>query len=454
MAAAENSNDRSTAEILLSILEKHDDTAVLELLAPLHPVEIAEILEEIDPEHWSKILSLLPHELNAEVIAELETHWAHIVAKMLPAERVADIIGEMETDDATDFLQSVSEKDRQEILHQIDKKDVAEFGVLLGYPEDSAGGIMQTELVSVTPEKTVADAIAVIRKKSEDLVKIPVVYVVDKENKLLGLVEIQDLIIHSPTRSIHEILQPIKQKITPFMDQEVVALVFKRFNIMALPIVDEQERLLGQVLVDDIVDVLEAEASEDMLMMAGAEGHELVYSDRYFSIAMSRMVWLFATLAGSLLTGYLMWFFKGVIENTIALITFTPAVTAIGGSVGTQTATIVIRGIATGRIDRSDLFKTLIKELIVISFLSCACGTIMAGIAYMWHHNFIISYIVAISMFLAMSASTVFGTLMPMVFDRLNIDPAIAAGPFVTAANDVMGVIIYMSIATLLLQFI
>jgi len=219
-------------------------------------------------------------------------------------------------------------------------------------------------------------------------------------------------------------------------------------------VVNHSNKLVGQILVDDIIDVFEEEASEDILKMAGTNEEELLYGSKIFKISRARLPWLITNLFGGIVTGYLLWLFKVTLEDMLALITFVPVITAMGGNVGIQTSTIVVRGIATRKVLSEKMAEVLFKELKVGAIMGVACGLVAGSMASLWHHKPLLGVVVGIAMFCAITVAALTGAIVPAFFKKINIDPALASGPFVTTANDITGILIYMGIATLLLKFL
>lgn len=324
---------------------------------------------------------------------------------------------------------------------------------LLRYPEDTAGGLMQLELVSVPETATVDQAVETIRAMTDEVEEIHFVYVVDAQERLVGLLRLEKLILAKPHRPVADLMDRDIHAVHPDLDQEEVARMFKRYDLVTLPVVNEEGRLLGLILHDDAVDVLEEEANEDMLHMAGAAHHEpeLVYTDQLFKIAWVRLPWLLATLAGLIVPALLVWAFQLSFPHMLALVPFIPVIGAMGGNVGTQSSTIVVRGFATGRVDFHNLGRFLSKELVIGMIMGLACGLVAGAMALFWHGSPLLGVTVGISMTVAIVASAIMGVLVPYLFRLIKIDPAIAAGPAVTTIDDILAIGIYYLVALLLI---
>ncbi len=439
---------------LAALIEESDAAGLAAFLRLLHPADLAEVFAQTDPEvHWGRLVEALDDERLADALAEMEGAVQEELLAFLPRDRLSRLIGYMDSDDAADIIAELPEALRQRIVSRLEEDDAEAVETLLKYPEDTAGGIMQTELVSVRKDQTVADAIAEIRRKREDIgPTLYNVYVVDDENRLVGFLPLQTLILSDDTRRVEEVMEPARFFVTPDVDQEEVALIFAKYDLVTLAVVDEEGHLLGRIVIDDIVDVLEEEADEDLMRMVGAGEEDLVYSDRIFRISAYRLPWLIVTLFGSIGTGMVMWLFKSTLDRVLALVTFMPVITAMGGNVGTQSSTIMTRGFATGRVDTDNIRRVILKELIIGLTMGVACGSIVSGVAMLWHGDPLVGIVVGIAMVGAMTVATTIGTLAPAAMKRFGVDPAIASGPFVTTANDVIGILIYLGTATILLK--
>jgi magnesium transporter len=312
---------------------------------------------------------------------------------------------------------------------------------------------MQTELVRVAERATVEQAVDEIRSRAEDVGTFHFVYVVDDRDRLVGLLELGKLILAPPSDLIAGLVTHDLKAVTPDVDQEDVARIFKRYDLVALPVIDEDGRLLGRILHDDIVDVLEEEADEDILHMAGTTPTEaeLVYTDQLLKIASVRLPWLLATLAGLTVPALLVWAFQVSFPHILALVPFIPVIGAMGGNVGSQSSTIVVRGFATGRVDFQNLGRFLGRELVISFLMGVACGALSGVVAIVWHGDPMLSLTVTISMLIAIVASAILGVLIPYFFRLVKIDPAIAAGPLVTTVDDIVAIGIYYLVALLIL---
>jgi len=418
----------------------------------LHPVDIAELFNHVGPRYWKRITSCLDAETLAETLSNLDEGLLEKLGAELKIDRLAAAVEELETDDAADLLAELSPERASAVLAQLDEDDRGDIETLLSFPEDSAGGLMQTELCMVEEGLLVADAIEAVREAREEIEEIHEVYLVDRDGVLRGIVQLEDLVLSTEQTALGQISQPVEQRVTVDLDQEEVARVFGKYDLVSLPVVDSEGHLVGRITFDDIHDVMLEEATEDVMTMAGASSEELVYGQDFFRIAMIRLPWLVGSLLGSLIAAVLVPMFRHVpFEDTLMLVAFVPVVAAMTGNVGSQTAMIITRGIAIGKVDASGLGKTLARESMVGSIMGLAAGALVAIVSKLGFGSEVLGLTVGLSMFCSMTIAAFVGALTPAMFKRVGIDPAIAAGPLVTTGCDVMGVAIYLGAALLIL---
>jgi len=413
----------------------------------LHPADIAELFSLIDPDQWRAAAA----HLDAATLAELLTHlddWQRAeLGEMLGVERLIHAVDELETDDAADVIADLPEEKSEVVLAALEDRD--EIESLLAYPDDSAGGIMQTELCVVTSGTIVRDAIEAVRAAREEIDDILELYVVDAAGHLVGTAALEDLVLSKGTTPIEQITRAIEAHATPTMDQEEAAHLFGKYGLVTLPVTSPDGVLLGRITFDDIHEVLEEEASEDLMAIAGASPEELFYGPDFVRIAFMRLPWLASSLAGSLVTGFLLTLLGKVGTDAIILASFVPVVMAMTGNVGSQTAMIVTRGFALGRIDMSAIGRTFFREVRVGLVMGVSAGVIVALIAELWRGNVALGVTVGLSMTLSMTVAAVAGVAAPALFKLIGVDPAIAAGPMVTTGSDILAVSTYLTVAML-----
>jgi magnesium transporter len=433
--------------------QKQLDTAV-EMLAQLHPADIADLLESLEEEEKRAVFQELDTEVASEVIAHLSEFSQEQILSDLSHRRLVQIVDEMDSDDAADLLTGVPEEVVENVLARIDAKDSEHVRRLLVHGEETAGGIMQAELLAVPLEATIAEAIDRVRLLGENLDYLTNVFVTDFQTKVLGQLSLKRLILADPGDKVSQVMDSNFHPIPVDMDQEEVASIFQKYDLLSAPVVEANGTLVGRITIDDIMDIIEEEVSEDILRMAGTHEDELIYGDKIWKISRLRLPWLLTNLFGGLLTGYLLWLFKVALHEAIVLITFIPVITGMGGNVGIQSSTITVRGLATGDVDLQRLGRTIFKEVRVGLLMALACGFTLGVVAEIWHHNPALGVAVGSAMAAAIVVASLMGTLVPIIFKRLGVDPAVASGPFVTTANDITGILIYLSISTLFLKYI
>ncbi|MBH1988748.1 MAG: magnesium transporter [Myxococcaceae bacterium] len=421
-----------------------------------HPADIKEYLEQSPVAEWPQLLRLIDDpDKRARVVAEIdEGNWQDLLTQLGP-EEIANIIREMESDDAVDIIAKLPLNLRYETLYRLPNQERQQVLELLGYPEDSAGGIMQLELARVRADAPVSEAIQRVRELVEDDVQVLAVWVVDKSDCLVGSVELADLLIHKSTRLIKTLMDTDIICVRPLVDQKEVAELFQKYDLLTLPVVDDENHLIGRISVDDVVDVLTEEAEEEALRMAGTSVQELRHPEQVFSTARIRLPWLAVALGCSLVSASLLRFFQPLLEQMVVIYAFLPVIMAMGGNVGTQSSTILIRGLATGKSDLSDIPRMLYKEirvgLIMGIFYGICAGLVATFLLSDFNHS--LGILVFFSMVFAMITAAGLGVLAPALLKRLGVDPAIAAGPFVTTLNDITGILIYILISQLFKSF-
>lgn len=445
----------SFSEEELEILLSQDDSELKKHIHSIvHSADIIEFFRTIDIEHWPRLLKLIEdHDERAEVVSGLDRDELNELLPLLSSTEIANLIKELETDDAADLLAELPAAERIDALRMLSQQERTQVQQLLRYPEDSAGGIMQLELALVSEDALVSDAIKKVRQLVEDDVEVFSVFVIDRHNRLLGTLALVDLLLNKETTKVADIMNTDVVSVEPLLDQEEVAAIFKKYDLIILPVVDNNNQVLGRIVIDDVIDVLSEEAEEDALHMAGTSTEEFMYPSAVFATARVRLPWLGVALCCSLISGLLLHFFESTVEKAVIIFSFVPVITAMGGNVGTQSAALLMRGFATGKFDLSHVPGFIYKELRVGLLMGALYGFFagLAGTLLMSDFNVYLGIVIFLSMVAGMMTAAVMGVVAPSLLKRLNIDPAIASGPFVTTLNDITGILIYMLIATLFL---
>ena len=421
----------------------------------VHPGDLLELLHRLSDEENIKVLDSLSIEEITALIQEMERFEQVSFFRLLDHDRAPAVLKAMAPDDAVDLLGELSPEEIRALLPLVDEES-ARFSGLLEYSGESAGGIMTTEYISLPAELPVEEAIARLREIAPQAETIYYVFVVDPENRLTGVLSLRDLIAAPDGTPLKEIMRHNVISVNAALDQEEVARVVTKYDLLALPVVDDSNRLLGIITFDDIMDVLEQEATEDIYRLAGAgevSGVELMEASAY-QVAWHRTPWLLLSMLGGIAAGYIMSTFESTLEAILVLAFFIPVIMDMGGNVSTQSSTIFVRGIATGEIAGTDIWRYLFREVRVGLFMGVLFGLLVAVAALLWRGNPALGLVVGISMVATISLATIIGTLVPLFFHKINIDPAITSGPLVTTIKDITGLLIYFGMATLFLDYL
>ncbi len=437
---------------IIQLFEPGNEAALDTYLKLIHPADFAELLELVPVEHWEKLTTRLASDVMAEVLTDLDENQLETLGEVLETPRLIEIVDELETDDAADVLADLPDEKSAVILSSLDDKD--EIEILLSYPEDSAGGIMQTELCRVRSGELVAGAIDAVRLARDKVDDVLEVYVVDEFDRIEGTLSLEDLVLADSETPISKIHQPLAISVTADVDQEEVAILFEKYDIKALPVVASDGTLLGRITFDDIHDVIIEEASEDIMAMAGASAEDLVYGGEFLSIALHRLPWIATSLVGTLIASVVALKLEtvhGIIEPMI-LASFVPVVAAMSGNMGSQSAMIITRDFAIGKVDLGNLGPTILREILVGSMMGISAGLVVGLFGWAMHGHFSLGITLSIAMLCSMTVATFVGVVTPATFKKIGIDPAIAAGPLVTTGCDLIGITVYLLVALALLS--
>lgn len=421
-----------------------------ELKAGIHPGDLLDLLEELDVEQKAVLMQRLPENDAALIFQEMEDFEQAEILRLLNDERARAILGNMSADDAVDLIGELSPSEAQEMLELIDDVDQADFGDLLKYPEESAGGLMTTEYISLPSDIAVEEAISRLREIAPEAETIYYVYVVDQQGHLIGVLSLRDLIASADGTILKDIMRRNVISVNADLDQEEVARIVSKYDLLAVPVVDDDDRLLGIITVDDVIDVMEQEATEDIYRFAGAsevEGVGLTEAP-VLKVVKMRLPWLIIAMLGGIISGSVIGVFRSTLETIVVLAVFIPVIMGMGGNVGTQSSTIFVRGLATGEIDKSDVWDYFFREIRVGLAMGLICGGLISLTAFFWQGNPYLGLVVGLSMLVTICVATLIGTLVPLLLNMAHIDPAITAGPFVTTIKDVTGLLIYFTFAS------
>lgn len=437
------------------IVETHDEDSARQQLSDLHPADIAELYQDLDIDQAEFLYRLLDDEKAAEVLVELDEDDRHKLLANMPAEDIAkQFIEHLDTDDAVDIIQELNEEDRDEILSHID--DVEQAGDiidLLKYDDDTAGGLMGTEMITVNENWSMPECIKEMRMQAEEMDEIYYVYVIDNDNKLRGVLPLKKLITHPSVSKIKHVMEenPVAVKADTPIDE--VALDFEKYNLVAMPVVDSIGRLLGRITVDDVMDRVRESTERDYQLASGLSS-DVETDDTLFTQTKARLPWLLIGMLGGIGNSLILGNFEAGFTADPTLALFIPLIGGTGGNVGTQSSAIVVQGLANGSLDIRNSAKQLVKELgvglingCIISLLVFGYNLIKLGSAHQ-----VTTVAVSLSLLAVVLFASVFGTFVPLTLERFKIDPALATGPFISITNDIIGMVIYMSISTMLLS--
>jgi len=440
---------------LRNLLVKQKYEKISEILSRYQPADIAEVLSDLEAQERGTIFKLLNKEDAALVLNMLDIPVITSLVETLGAKYIAEILNEMSSDDAADLLGNFPEDLRKMLLGLMQAEEADEVRELLEYDVKSAGGIMTTEYVAIRKDITAGRAIEVLRETAPDAETIYYVYVVDTKNRLVGVISLRELIVADPNTLIEDIMHKKVISVSVDMDQEEVAEVVSKYDFLAVPVVDKDNSLVGIITVDDIIDVIYEEATEDIFRLGGSTELAPDYAQARIARALkSRLPWLLITMLEGLLAGQVLRGLEQELRAVVALAFFIPLLTGMGGNVGTQSATIAVRGLATGQIDEDNIYSVIFKEMLTGVLLGLINGIIVASVAYVWQNNAVLGLIVGLAMLGNMTTAALMGTLVPIIFKRVGVDPAVASAPFITASIDITGLLIYSALASLLIGFL
>ena len=452
-----NKKEHGNTSILVHTIRKFIRKDALDnvhnIVAKLHPADIAKITQNLSPDERLVLIKAVKDiKLKAEAIEYLDDYTvaADILSDFSPQE-AANVLKNISIDKAVDIFEELDDEFAEEVQNYLDDKFKEQMASLAKYPEDTAGGIMNPDFFAIDKDLTVEEAIELIRKSSREK-RIIYVYVVNKYRHLIGVVTLRALITADKNEKIENITNTNVISVRTDMDQEEVAKIVEKYDLLSIPVTDNKNRLVGIINVDDIIDVIREETTEDIYKLAGTSEEEMEEVS-VLSIIKYRAPWLVMSLLGESVSGSVLKFFDGTLKTAISLSFFMPLIMALGGNTGQQSQTIVVRALAIGKFDESGIWiiiKKQIKTALSIGALFSILGFFMA---FIFQHNIHLSIVVALSLFLSMFLSTMIGALLPVGLKKINVDPAVAASPFISAMNDIMGLFIYLLIATLMIKY-
>ena len=440
-------------EEIASLIEVNNSTELSLIITDLHIADIAEIIEDLPIGNAHFLFDLIEKEKSAPVLVELEDDTREEILSDLTAKEIAEgVIDNLESDDAADVIGELSENKKEEVLALIeDFEHASDISDLLTYPEDTAGGLMAKELIKVNENWTTIQCLKEMRKQAEEVKEVYTIYVVDDNDKLLGILSLRKLLLIEKATAIKDIIFTDIISVKATEDDEHVANIMNKYDLIALPVVDDLNQLIGRITIDDVMDVVKEEAEKDYQMAAGIS-QDVEADDSILELTKARLPWLVLGLFGGLGSVYILQGFEEALFHYPILFFFTPLIAAMAGNVGVQSSAIIVQGLANDVV-KGSLFHRLLKELGLALINGSILGLLVILFGVIVGQDFIVSITIAISMLTVIIIAALIGTFVPIILDRKGIDPAIATGPFITTSNDIFGIFLFFYIAKLILGF-
>ncbi|MFK8046480.1 MAG: magnesium transporter [Crocinitomicaceae bacterium] len=442
---------KSYLERIQHELEKDTSDFILQEVTDLHAADIADIIENLNLDESKQLIDILSEDKAAEALVELDEDVREKLLPLFSPKEIADQIDQLDSDDAADLLAELTEERKDLVISEMEDQDHAsEIIDLLRYDEDSAGGLMQSEYVQVRANFTVKRCIIELRKQAEEVEKVYSIYVVNENDVLLGVLSLKRLLFAKPTSVISDLFQYSNIRYAKTGDdKEEVAQIMQRYDLIAIPVVDRQKKLVGRITIDDIVDVMQEEAEKDYQLASGITDNVEV-SASILKNTRSRLPWILIGILGGILSSLILQNYETAIKINPVLAFFIPLITATGGNVGVQSSAIVVQGLASKEFKFHSVYKQILKELAVGSLIGIICGILIFSFNFFTNTDLVMGVTIGISIFVVVIIAAIFGTLFPLLLNKLNIDPALATGPFVTTTNDILGLSVYFLIAFML----
>jgi len=437
-------------ETLRQALGQGAGRQVHRLVNSMHPAEIASLLESLPPAQREVVWDLVDPEIEGDVLVELNEEVRADLISDMEAEDLVAATGNLEVDDLADLLGDLPEHVHQQVLRSMDSRDRERLNAVLAWEPDTAGGLMNTDTVSVRPDVTLETVLRYLRMRGDVPDNTDSLFVVNRHDRYLGSLDLTRLLTEDPERAVGEVMDAEAPRITPGMPAGEVASLFEDRDLLSAAVVDAEGRLLGRITVDDVVDVIRDEAEHSVMSMAGL-GEEVDMFAGVVPSARRRGVWLGINLGTAFLAAWVVGLFESTIENIVALAVLMPIVASMGGVAATQTLTLIVRGIALGQVERANARWLLGKEIAVALLNGLAWATVVAGVAYLWFRNWKIAAVIFAAMVVNLFAAALAGVLVPLTLKRLGVDPAVAGGVVVTTVTDVVGFASLLGLGTLVL---
>lgn len=441
---------RELIEQLSEAISNGNDGFILSRLKDLDGVDIAEIINELETDDGKYVFRLLENEQAADTLVELDDDVREDLLESLTTKEIAAHIEEMDSDDAADVVGELPEEKQREVISQIeDKEQVSDIEALLHYEEGTAGALMAREFVKANINWPVDRCIVALRKQAQEVEHVYTIYVVDDSDKLLGLLSLKSLLVASPKQTIGELYTPNARYAKASQSTEEAARLMEKYDLVVLPVVDDNNVLLGRITIDDVVDVIKEEAERDYQLASGLS-EKVESSDTVWVISRARLPWLIIAMMGGILGSMVIGNYEGEIQIHPEMALFIPLIAAMGGNVGIQSSAIVVQGLANGEVEMQGMAGRLLKELVVGLINGLICASVILGYNILMQDSLNLALTVSIALLTVICFAAVFGTFVPLALNKYKVDPALATGPFITTTNDILGVFIYFLMGHLL----
>ena len=439
-------------EKVVQLIANNDRIALRQLLKDLHFADIAELLEELNSKQATFLIKSLKSEITSEALMELDEDDREKILNRLSPIEIAKEIEEMDTDDAADVVAELDDHIQKKVIEKIeDEEHASDIVELLTYEENTAGALMAKELVKVKETWTVAGCMREMRRQAENVTRVHSIYVTDKDDKLKGRLSLKDLLTASAKTHISDVYIPKVDYVSVHAKDEEVAKIMQKYDLEAIPVVDQEGVLVGRITIDDIIDFFKEEAEKDYQLAAGIS-QDVEADDNIYQLTKARLPWLILGLLGGLGSVYILQGFDEALSNYPILFFFTPLIAAMAGNVGVQSSAIIVQGLANGVV-KGSMFNRLLKEVGLALINGSILGILVVLFGALVDQEFIVSFTIALSMLSVIIIASLIGTFVPIILDRKGIDPAIATGPFITTSNDIFGIFLFFYIAKLILGF-
>ena len=434
------------------LIQHKKDQQLSDLFLDVHHADIAEVLDELSFDDAVYIIRLLDSETTSEVLMEVDEDVREKIFEQLSAKEIAEEIDELDTDDAADVIAELPDERKQEVIQEIeDREHAKEIVELLRYDENTAGGLMAKELVKVNENWNVLTCVKEMRQQAEYVTRVHSIYVVDDEGKLKGRLSLKDLLMASTRAKIADVYIPRVDFVNVHENAEDVANIMRKYDLEAIPVIDELGVLVGRITIDDIVDVIKEEADKDYQLAAGIT-QDVDSDDSILDLTKARLPWLFLGLIGGVGAARIMGFFDEAIAENAILFMFTPLIAAMAGNVGVQSSAIIVQGLANDEV-KGSISDRLLKEVSLAMINGLALAALLFFYVFLTEQDYKIATAISVSLFVVIIVAGLIGTFIPLFLNKRGIDPAIATGPFITTSNDIFGILIYFWIAKIIIGF-